>query len=389
MTKRGNDQAPDAPSTETSAVAVIEEAPGRALVRAVDDRRPQLASLLGVELDSERGKAILDRFVTVALHAATSSPELLACTTESLVESIRQSAILGLEPTGALGDGAIIRYDNTVRRERPGRTPGSTIVVNEKVPTATFQPMYRGLLKLARRSAQIRVIDAHVVYRGDLFEIEMGTEPRIRHVPWPQSGEKDRGEPVSAYAFAKLATGETMIEPMTVADVESVRKKSRAGQGGPWVEFWSEMARKTVLRRLMKRLPLESAAEHALRLESETEGSAAIPDVASPESVASSAPRNRLLARLGRAPEADQAETVVDPPVDPRADAAEDANGAGDVEEGVVRAEETSETATEAAPKDAERLCGAPSPYKEGESCPLAPHKRGTPHGDEETGTWL
>jgi recombination protein RecT len=253
-------------------------AAGKALTEAVEARRPQLAALLGVELDSERGKAILDRFVTVALHAATSRPDLLKATRESLVEAIRDAAMLGLEPVGATGDGAIVVY-----HERRG---------DEWVDVARFQPMYRGLLKLARRSDQLASIDAHVVYAGDQIELDLGSNPSVRHAPALQG----RGKPMGVYAVAELTNGRRYVDWMPIADVEAVRKVSKAADKGPWVSFWPEMARKTAIRRLMKRLPLETLAEHGMRLESESEERASVPAIAAP--VEQSDTRARLRARF-------------------------------------------------------------------------------------------
>lgn len=335
MTRTRN--ASPAPEPTGNEVTVFDPAAaGRQLQRRIEDRRPQLAALLSVDLETERGRAMLDRFVTVALHAATSNPDLIRCTTDSLVEAIRQSAILGLEPTGALGDGAMVVYNETVSGEVLAPSGRGMIVVKRQVPTARFQPMYRGLLKLARRSDQLLVIDSNVVYEADGFSLSLGMEPRIDHDP-VISGE--RGGYLGAYAFAKLRTGETLVEWMSYADIEAVRKTSRAKDNGPWVTFWSEMARKTVLRRLMKRLPLESAAEHAIRLDVEAEANAV--SVASPESAQMAAtPRARLLSRLGAGPAEEQA-----PPPDPAVSGdpgasqppAEETKAPEDVEEGQAR----------------------------------------------------
>lgn len=276
-------------------VAADPNAATRALVAAIDARRPQLASLLGIDPESERGRAMLQRFITVALHAATSQPALMRATTESIVESIRDAAMLGLEPVGATGDGAIVVYNETVKVERAGRTPGSTVMATETVPIAHFQPMYRGLLKLARRSDQLAHIDAHVVYEGDQIEIDLGSVPMVRHFP-VLDGAK-RGGYLGVYAVAETRDGRRYVDWMTMAEVEIVRKKSRARDAMAWTDFWPEMARKSVLRRLMKRLPLETLGEHALRIENEAEERAVPALPASVEGIAGA--RERLRARLG------------------------------------------------------------------------------------------
>jgi recombination protein RecT len=43
---------------------------------------------------------------------------------------------------------------------------------------------------------------------------------------------------------------------MSRDEIESVRKRSRSGQSGPWATDWCEMAKKTVFRRLSKWLVL-------------------------------------------------------------------------------------------------------------------------------------
>lgn len=277
------------PKTET-------EAAKSALVQMIrkPERQSQLASLLALDLQTERGRLMLDRFVTVALHTATSDPDLLRATTESLVESIRDAAMYGLEPVGFSGDGAIVVYDEKRVVTRPGRRPGTTVEVEIRVPTAQFQPMYRGLLKLARRSDEIAAIDAQVVYEGDEIALETGSSPFVRHIP-TLDGSK-RGGYRGAYAYARLRNGELHVDYMTSAEIEVSRKQSRARNSLGWSTFWQEMARKTVLRRLMKRLPLESLAETALRRESEAEERAAIPVVV--EHAPPSEARARIAARF-------------------------------------------------------------------------------------------
>lgn len=52
---------------------------------------------------------------------------------------------------------------------------------------------------------------------------------------------------------------------MSREQVEQVRAASRSKDKGPWVEWWGEMAKKTVLRRLMKRLPTSADLDDLIR----------------------------------------------------------------------------------------------------------------------------
>lgn len=56
--------------------------------------------------------------------------------------------------------------------------------------------------------------------------------------------------------IARLPNGMVMREVMDREQVELVRAASRSKDGGPWSQWWGEMARKTVIRRLAKRLPI-------------------------------------------------------------------------------------------------------------------------------------
>ena len=98
--------------------------------------------------------------------------------------------------------------------------------------------------------------DNVTVYENDRFVYTLGDNESILHEPLLDG---DRGKPKAAYAIARLRNGHLDREVMTVSDVEKVRAASRARDSGPWVQWWDEMARKTVLRRLAKRRPSSSA----------------------------------------------------------------------------------------------------------------------------------
>jgi phage RecT family recombinase len=221
----------------TKAVALVTQVQ-QAMKR--EDRAQMLDTLLA-------GSGITpDRFMAVVLNSIVRSPDIQNASLESILDSVRVAATLRLEPTGILGEGYIVKYKDT----------------------AQFEAGYRGLMKLARRSGQIDTMDSQVVYDADEFQVELGTEPRILHRP---TIEGERGNFRGAYAYARLTNGELVIEWMTMADLEAVRKSSRNGSGqySPWVNHPGEMYRKTVIKRLMKRLPLGTDGELALTHEAE------------------------------------------------------------------------------------------------------------------------
>jgi recombination protein RecT len=121
--------------------------------------------------------------------------------------------------------------------------------------------MIGGILKKVRNSGELLSISAYVAYTNDVFEYTLGDDEHIKHIP----DLDDRGKPRLVYAIAKTKDGGIYREVMTVSEIEKVRNVSRAKNAGPWKDWWDEMARKTVLRRLAKRLPMSSDLDDLVR----------------------------------------------------------------------------------------------------------------------------
>lgn len=164
------------------------------------------------------------------------------------IDRVTDTKSLIAEITKAAQDGLIL----------DGREAALVIDGNGK---AQYRPMMRGLLKLAYNSGAIRGITVEVVRKGDVFK-HMPTklaEPILHEI----NHEGERGEPIVLYALAEMKDGGIVHEVMSVADVNRIRDRSdgwRAYKAGkikstPWHTDWSEMARKTVFRRLSKYLP--------------------------------------------------------------------------------------------------------------------------------------
>lgn len=182
-----------------------------------------------------------ERLARVAITAISSNPRLLECTRESLALALIEAGQLGLEPNGVMGQAYLVPYFN-------GKT---------KKYEAQFQVGYRGLIDLARRSGEIAKIEARAVREGDEFSYEYGLRPSLVHRPDPTT----QGEITHVYAIAWLRDAEPIFEVMTREQVEAIRRRSKAADSGPWVTDYESMARKTVVKRLAKYLPLSPEAE--------------------------------------------------------------------------------------------------------------------------------
>lgn len=219
-----------------------------------------------------------DRLIRVAIAAAGRTPALLKCTPASLLNSVMQAAQVGLEPGSALGEAYLVPYKDTCQ-----------LIIG-----------YRGLISLARRSGQIVSIEAHVVHERDKFSCRYGLNPTLEHEPdW----SADPGDVIAVYAVAKLKDGGTQVEVMTRAQVDAIRARSKASGSGPWVSDYAEMARKTVVRRLCKYLPLSIELAEALAIDDAAEGADVVelPPVEVPAQAArTEGVKAKLAAKLGK-----------------------------------------------------------------------------------------
>jgi recombination protein RecT len=69
----------------------------------------------------------------------------------------------------------------------------------------------------------------------------------------------DPGKSIAYYAVVTMADGEKVFDVMSRDQVDAIKKRSKAVQGGkptPWDTDYEEMAKKTVFKRLAKLLPL-------------------------------------------------------------------------------------------------------------------------------------
>ena len=182
-----------------------------------------------------------DRFIRVTLTAIQLQPDLLDCDRKSLLLACLRAANDGLMPDGR--EGAFVVF-----KTKTGKV-------------AQWLPMYAGLLKKVRNTGELVSISANVVYERDHFDYELGDEERIVHKP----AIGDRGKPIAAYAIAKLKSGGIEREVMDASAIRQVQAVSRAtSDDGPWAKWPDEMARKTVIRRLYKRLPSSTEMDRYL-----------------------------------------------------------------------------------------------------------------------------
>lgn len=186
----------------------------------------------------------VEKFSRVAMTAIQQNPALQNSDRASLFGAIVRLAQDGLLPDGR--EAALVMFGNKVQA----------------------MPMIAGVLKKIRQSGEVAKISAQVVHENDHFVVSYGFDEDVTHNPPPL--DKPRGKAIGAYATAVLKDGSRLLEVMSLEEIEQVRNVSRAKGNGPWVSWWGEMARKTVMRRLSKRLPMSTDLEEEVFARDET-----------------------------------------------------------------------------------------------------------------------
>ena len=134
---------------------------------------------------------------------------------------------------------------------------------------------YRGLVKLATDSGAIKWAKVELVYDNDEFSwLGPATAPEHRADPFA-----DRGALKGGYCLAKLPDGDMLVEVMPIDEINKIRDTSKAFQNnkGPWVNWYEEMAKKTILKRAYKswpQTPNRQRLDHAVDALHESEGTA-------------------------------------------------------------------------------------------------------------------
>ena len=197
--------------------------------------REQFAAALPKHLTAER-------FTRVALTALTRTPKLASCTPASFFKCLLDLSAMGVEPDGR--NAHLIPYGKEC-----------TLVLD-----------YKGLVSLVRRSGDVAKIHADIVCENDIFHHSMG-EVTTHTFDLKES----RGDAYAAYAQVTLKDGSVQSAIMSKDEIEEIRKRSKAGNNGPWVDHWNEMAKKTCFRRLTKWLTLSPEVMEAVSVAENTE----------------------------------------------------------------------------------------------------------------------
>ncbi len=203
-----------------------------------------------------------ERMIRIALTAVSQSTLLQKCSPLTICGAVVQASILGLEPNSTLGECFLIPYWSTKSRGYE----------------CQLQVGYKGLVKLARNSGEIAMVDAQPVCEND----EKGNEPFLKH-KWNKTGS--RGAIIGYWAGFKTKDSTFSFEYWPLDAIHDHRdqysqgayKKERGeflhdGNGqriltGPWKDSPDWMCRKTVLIQALKLAPKSIQVASAVNLD--------------------------------------------------------------------------------------------------------------------------
>lgn len=215
------------------------------------DRAKQQLKTIAHELERKRGflQAMLPKEITperlraLVLTCFQRNPKLLTCSVPSILAAVYEAAKIGLEPDTVGQECHLIPYKDK----------------------ATFQLGFKGAMKLARRAGDVRQIWSEHVCSKDIFDYELGVEPKLHH---KRAAGNNRGELTHAYACARFSDGYVQFRVVDSEEVERVKKTVKAkASGTPWDTHEPAMWEKTAIKRLCKFLPMPDSAARAIQLD--------------------------------------------------------------------------------------------------------------------------
>jgi recombination protein RecT len=227
----------------------------------LEDRAAEFKKALPSHISPEK----LQRTI---MTAAQNNPDILLADRQSLITSCMKAAQDGLLPDGR--EAALVIFNNRVKGA-DGQWYTQKII--------TYMPMAFGLRKKIMQSGDISSLQTGLVYRAELeagaFIYEIGMEPPIRHRPMLDLPAEEIADDkiVAAYSIARMKDGTVSVEVLRRGEIDRIREASMTGATrdrfgkpreakGPWADWYGEMARKSVLRRHSKTLPMSGDIIH-------------------------------------------------------------------------------------------------------------------------------
>ena len=216
-------------TNQTTAVATRQTDPAQSLAKMLNDAMPELRRI-------DPKYVNITRMVSLAIEAKMRNELLAQCSPVSVLNFCKKCAEAGTDRVGAGGMWPVPFWN---KKGNGGKG------------CYDMQPMpdWRLIIEKAKKAKAIKHATAEAVYENDVFSYSRGMNPSLIHEP----ALSDRGKLVRVYCVYTMPDGEKDFCVMDIgADVDPIRKRSKAADAGPWVTDFTEMAKKTVVKRALK-----------------------------------------------------------------------------------------------------------------------------------------
>lgn len=196
----------------------------------------------------QNGKSIQDlqRECNFAAQAMLANPYLIECAQhypDDFVNALKNVVLTGMTLNPTLKLAYLVPYKGRVQ----------------------MQSSYMGKKSFAINTGLVLDINSFMVYKGETFEIEQGTNAFIRHKPNPW-GSKKKEDILGGYYVIKYPNGTKQFDTMGIEEIEGIRMRSPSvgkGKPSPWDSDYSEMCKKTLINRAYKQIPKLEMSEKA------------------------------------------------------------------------------------------------------------------------------
>ena len=178
--------------------------------------------------NSFKDKRMAGAFLSSMIDLYSGDDYLQKCDPDKVAMEAVKAASLHLPIIKALGYAYVVPYKN--------------------IPTLTIG--YKGLIQLAQRTGQYKIINADVVYEGELKGFD-----KLSGIP-DISGQRISDKVVGYFAYFRLVNGHEHVFYMSREDMVKYAQRyspSYNSSSSPWKTEFDKMAMKTVLRQLLSK----------------------------------------------------------------------------------------------------------------------------------------
>ena len=198
----------------------------------------------------QNGKSIQDlqRECNFAAQAMLNNPYLIECAQRNpdhFVNALKNVVLTGMTLNPTLKLAYLVPYKGKVE----------------------LQVSYMGKKSFAVNTGLVLDMEAYLVYKGEIFEIEQGSNAHITHKPNPW-GAKKKEDILGGYYLIKYPNGTQQFDTMSIDEIEGIRKRSPSvgkGKQSPWDTDYTEMCKKTLINRAYKQIPKQDMTEKAAK----------------------------------------------------------------------------------------------------------------------------